>query len=120
MTRAAAFKLSDVQRAVKAVQAAGLTVHAVEVTPDGTVRVLTGPAGAAMIEDPATVAWEVKYGLRPGLKPGGYEQWKIDQGLLKIMPDGARVDIPHAKTERGKGEAEAKALSAQRRGNRRG
>lgn len=34
----------SVSKAVKAVQAAGLAVTAIEVSPDGTVRVLTAPA----------------------------------------------------------------------------
>jgi len=81
MTRAAAFKLSDIQRAVKAVQAAGLKVHAVEVAPDGTIRVLTSRAAGATQDDPAVVAWEVKHGLRPAaLSP--LEQWELDNGLV--------------------------------------
>lgn len=37
----ASFKQTDVVRAVKAVQAAGLEVVGVEAAPDGTIRVLT-------------------------------------------------------------------------------
>jgi hypothetical protein len=75
MGRAAAFKLSDVQRAVKAVKAAGLRVHAVEVAPDGTIRVLTTAPGGLGTEDPVVVAWERMHGLRPT----PLETWEAEQ-----------------------------------------
>jgi trans-aconitate methyltransferase len=46
LTKAASFRLTDVQRAIKAVRATGLRVYAVEVGPDGTVRILTSKASA--------------------------------------------------------------------------
>lgn len=63
MTRATAFKQSDVTRAVRAALAAGLCVSAVEVTPNGTIRVLTGA-----VEKPAALS--------------DLERWEIDQGLV--------------------------------------
>lgn len=40
--RPSTFRQYDVERAVKAARSAGLTVGAVEVTPDGTIRVMVG------------------------------------------------------------------------------
>ena len=40
--RSSTFKQSDVERAVKAVRSTGLDVGAVEVAPDGTIRVMVG------------------------------------------------------------------------------
>jgi hypothetical protein len=42
--RPSTFRQTDVARAVKAAQAAGLTVGTVEVTADGTIRVITAKA----------------------------------------------------------------------------
>lgn len=42
--RPSTFRQTDVARAVKAAQAAGLTVGTVEVTADGTIRVITATA----------------------------------------------------------------------------
>ena len=91
MTRAATFKLSDVQRAVKAVQALGLPITAVEIAPDGTIRVLTGMASMSDQEDPAVVEWERKHGLRPDPQPSPYDQWRLDERLAKSMPEGSRA-----------------------------
>lgn len=38
----ATFKQVDVERAIKAAQKAGLKVEVVEITRDGTIRILTG------------------------------------------------------------------------------
>lgn len=47
--RASTFRESDVKRAVKAARGAGVTVGAVEVTPNGTIRIVSasGEADAA-------------------------------------------------------------------------
>jgi hypothetical protein len=70
MTRAAMFKLSDVRRAIKATEACGLSVAGVEVSPDGTIRVLarsenmlTGVSAPAPDLSPFE-AWEAVHGLR--------------------------------------------------------
>jgi hypothetical protein len=42
--RPSTFRQTDLARAVKAAQAAGLTVGTVEVTADGTIRVITAKA----------------------------------------------------------------------------
>jgi hypothetical protein len=42
--RPSTFRQTDVARAVKAAQAAGLTVGTVEVTSDGTIKVITATA----------------------------------------------------------------------------
>lgn len=53
MGRAAStFKQTDVVRAVKAAQAAGLDVGAVEISPDGTIRVKV--AGDNNTEEPTS------------------------------------------------------------------
>lgn len=62
MGRAAStFKQTDLVRAVKATQAAGLTVGAVEVSPDGTIRISVqgaeAPSGA--VSDPFET-WKAK------------------------------------------------------------
>ncbi|WP_228866168.1 hypothetical protein [Roseibium aggregatum] len=41
MKTKATFKQTDVKRAIKAVQEAGLEVQTVEITRDGTIRILT-------------------------------------------------------------------------------
>lgn len=40
----ATFRQADVARAVKAVRSAKVSISGVEIAPDGTIRVLTGPA----------------------------------------------------------------------------
>lgn len=64
MTKAAAFRLSDVQRAIKAAAGSGLTVSGVEITKNGTIRVLTGAAAAAQGLSPFE-AWEAANGVGP-------------------------------------------------------
>ena len=44
--RASTFRESDVKRAVKAARGAGVIVGVVEVTPDGTIRILSGSGEA--------------------------------------------------------------------------
>ena len=43
------FKQADIVRAVKAMRAAKITVSGVEITPDGTIRVLTAGAPDAVL-----------------------------------------------------------------------
>lgn len=47
MTARAAFKQSDVTRAVKAFEKAGVHVAGAKIMPDGSITVLTGPPQAA-------------------------------------------------------------------------
>ena len=42
MTRAVRFNQTDLTRAVRAMEKAGLKVAGAEIAPDGTIRVLTG------------------------------------------------------------------------------
>ena len=51
-----------IDRAIKAVQGAGLTVASVEVLADGGVRVLTGPAQEAQRDD--LEAWRARRDAR--------------------------------------------------------
>lgn len=48
MTAKVAFRQADLQRAVKAVQAAGLPLTAIEIEPDGTIRILTSEPASAL------------------------------------------------------------------------
>ena len=56
--------VTNVRRAIKATEGAGLSVAGVEVATDGTIRVLTGKPPAPTTEAADVVAWEVKHGLR--------------------------------------------------------
>jgi hypothetical protein len=47
MNRAAAFRQTDVTRAVRAATIAGLCVSAVKIAPDGTIEVLTAQSAPA-------------------------------------------------------------------------
>jgi len=51
MTARATFKQSDVERAVKGVKAAGLSVAVVRLAPDGAVEIVTGPPQDDDMED---------------------------------------------------------------------
>lgn len=55
----ATFKQTDVTRAVKAVQAAGLEVSGVETAPDGTIRVLTSKC--APVPTSALEEWKQRH-----------------------------------------------------------
>ncbi|WP_022705290.1 hypothetical protein [Pseudorhodobacter ferrugineus] len=57
--RLSTFRQSDVARAVKAAQAAGLAIGTVEITPDGTIRVVVADTGAIASASP-------------------FDQWKVD------------------------------------------
>lgn len=60
--RAATFKQCDVERAIRSVKAVGLPVSAVEITRDGSIRVLTSapPDPSNDTEDWADLAGETK------------------------------------------------------------
>jgi hypothetical protein len=47
MTRPARFSQSDLTRAVKALEKAGMSVAGAKINPDGTITVLTGEPQAA-------------------------------------------------------------------------
>ena len=63
MTRPAAVRQSDVTRAIKAAQAAGLEVEGYEVRPDGSIRVFakTGEDRGAVPADLAKWEREHRY-----------------------------------------------------------
>lgn len=58
MTKAARFRQSDLERALRALRAAGETISGVEINPDGSFRVLTG-------------------NLTPKQPRDEYEEWKL-------------------------------------------
>lgn len=62
MTRAATFRREDVQRAIKATEACGLSVAGVEVTRDGTIRVLTASPASTQLS--AYDNWKAQSGAR--------------------------------------------------------
>lgn len=47
------FKQCDVQRAIRAAQACGLTVTGTIIAPNGEIRVLTGDAATPQVEPPS-------------------------------------------------------------------
>lgn len=47
MTKAVRFTLSDLTRAIKAMERAGLSVAGAKIMPDGSITVLTGTPDAA-------------------------------------------------------------------------
>lgn len=47
MTRAVRFSQADLTRAVKAIEAAGVSVAGAKINPDGSITVLTGEPSAA-------------------------------------------------------------------------
>lgn len=51
MTARAAFKQSDLDRAIKCAVRAGLTVAAVRLAPDGAVEIVTAPPQDGDMED---------------------------------------------------------------------
>lgn len=51
MSRTVTFRQADVQRAVKGVRAEGLPVSGVEITRDGTIRVLTEGVPSQQVSD---------------------------------------------------------------------
>ena len=64
MTRAIKCSEVDIRRAIKGVQATGLTVHAVEIAPDGCIRVITSPTEVATSPVSALEQWEIENGYR--------------------------------------------------------
>jgi hypothetical protein len=52
MTRAARFKQSDLTRAAKALERAGLQIAGAKINPDGSITVLTGEPTAANDSNP--------------------------------------------------------------------
>ena len=63
MTKPIPFSKAAIKRAMEAVKAGGETVSAVEIRPDGAIRVLTGANGP---QQPLTALerWEQEHGHR--------------------------------------------------------
>lgn len=57
------FRQSDLERAIRVAKAADLTVTGFEITPEGVIRVLTGPTSAPQVLSPAQ-EWEARNGKR--------------------------------------------------------
>ncbi len=60
---ASTFRQSDVERAVKAARAAGLSIGKVEVAPDGTIRVIMADQRDSAAETPYD-QWKAKRDAR--------------------------------------------------------
>lgn len=58
--RPSTFRQTDVARAVKAAQAAGLAIGKVEVAPDGTIRVIVADGAESVSETPFD-QWKAKH-----------------------------------------------------------
>ena len=58
--RPSTFRQTDVARAVKAAQAAGLSIGKVEVAPDGTIRVIIASGGDSHPDTPYD-QWKAKH-----------------------------------------------------------
>lgn len=63
MTRAASFKQSDVERALRAAKAVGYDHPTVDILPDGRLRLLTAPQAPEQPLSPFE-AWERENGDR--------------------------------------------------------
>ena len=57
------FKQADLTRALRAARGAGVEIGTIEVTRDGTIRILTGPA--APLPTDHYDAWKAKRDARP-------------------------------------------------------
>ena len=53
-------KKADIDRAIKAVRDVGLTIHGLEIYPDGGFRVLTNGNGGAAADPDSLEAWRAK------------------------------------------------------------
>lgn len=62
MSRAATFRQADIQRAIKAAQAMGLTVSGYRIDANGTIEVLTGPQASEQRAPSALEAWRARRG----------------------------------------------------------
>jgi hypothetical protein len=58
--RPSTFRQSDVARAIKAAQAEGLAIGTVEITPDGTIRVVVADTDAIASASPFD-QWKVNH-----------------------------------------------------------
>lgn len=65
MSRALAFRPSTLDRALAAAEKRGLKVSGYEITPDGTIRILTAETGAPVPSaETAEDAWDRALGLQ--------------------------------------------------------
>lgn len=64
MSRPATFRQADVERAIKAAQASGLPVAGCEITPEGTIRILTTPPIKAEVPADTYGGWKKQRGDR--------------------------------------------------------
>ena len=63
-SRPSTFRQTDVERALKAACKAGVSVRAVEVTKDGTIRVIMADESAQMPTDSPFDEWKAKRNAR--------------------------------------------------------